>query len=142
MKAEDYKPYCRGQQVMVQLKGNMLMGVEGDEGIELAQAQPLPPGAWEAQIREAMEKETGATPTPQELQEALAQNPPPPGRPVMMPIIIGTLEYKDGCAVLFAHYDYTEQDAEGRPRSIKMEVTVDPDDIKHISHIVSGKLVT
>ncbi len=140
MKAEDYKSFCRGEQVMVQLKGNMCMGVEGDDGIELAQSGTSP-RAWEAEVAAALEKETGKSPTAEEVQATVAQNPLPPPRPVMMPILIGTLEWREGSELLIGHYDYTEDGPDG-PRKIAMEVTIDPNDIKHVSHLVGGKIVT
>ena len=63
----------------------------------------------------------------------------------MMPILIGTLELREGSQLLIAHYDYTstEDGPDGpRPRKIEMEITIDPNDIKHVSHLVGGKIVT
>jgi hypothetical protein len=143
MKAEDYKSFCRGQIVMVQLKDNMVMAADGADSIEIATAPTVSPEQWAGQIaQQYTQQNDGKEPTEGELQQLLAQNPPPE-KPVMMPVVIGTLEVKN--ELLVVTYDYTayEPDPSGQARARKVQVrtSIAPDDVKHVSE-VSGNLLT
>jgi hypothetical protein len=125
MKASDYASFARGQHVMVQLKGHMCMAAEDKGEITLAEASPMPLQEWANQLVVQYVKETGEQPTPEEVQAMLDQNPQPK-RPVMAPVLFGTLHVRG--ELLVVRYDD------------KVEVSLDPDDIKHVSVLVGSVL--
>jgi hypothetical protein len=143
MTADDYKAFCRGQIVMVQLRNNMIMAADGGDTIEVATGPAVPEDQWAQQVAQQWAQQNdGKQPTPEVLGQLLDQNPPPE-KPVMMPVVIGEMEVKGG--LLLVKYDYTsyERDASGEPRARKVQIhtSIVPDDVQHVSEVF-GNLLT
>lgn len=138
--AEDYARFCGGQRVMVQLMGNCCVAVRGtSEHIEIAERPEVGEIEWATGIAKAYQDREGRAPTEEELRELVRQNPPP-GAAVFRPILIGHLRQEG--AMLVMRYDSYEERIENGKRVLYdqvVEVTICPDDVKHVS-ILQSKL--
>lgn len=126
--SEDYAPYCRGQQVCVQLRQQMLLCERGGGGdIELMKSYEVQPAEWMQGLSDAFKEANGREPTDGELQEMLSAKPPPV-RPVSVPVYVGELEKRG--PFLVGNY----QDGGGK----NLEFIIDPRDVLHITVLKDG----
>ncbi len=129
---DDYKAFCRGQVVCVQLKQHVLMCERGSDGsIELAKLYEVHPAQWAHQLAAAFEEANGHAPTDGEIAEMMGAKPPPV-RPLSAPIYVGVLEVR--APFLVGVY----QDNAGH----EVEFTIDPSDVKHISVLKEGLIAS